>query len=74
VEFLADAVLTSLADGRLAGYAVDAYDTEPPAAHPLLGHERVITTPHVGPFTAESVARATRAAVDNLLAALGKGA
>jgi phosphoglycerate dehydrogenase-like enzyme len=70
----ADAVLKSLADGRLAGYAVDAYEAEPPAAHPLFGHERVITTPHVGAFTAESVARATRAAVDNLLATLGKGA
>jgi len=69
-----DAALASLKDGRLAGYAVDAYDTEPPAAHPLLAHERVVTTPHVGAYTAESVARATRAAVDNLLAALGKGA
>jgi D-3-phosphoglycerate dehydrogenase len=70
----ADAVLKSLADGRLAGYAVDAYEAEPPAAHPLFAHERVITTPHVGAFTSESVARATRAAVDNLLAALSKGA
>jgi D-3-phosphoglycerate dehydrogenase len=70
----ADAVLKSLADGRLAGYAVDAYDAEPPAAHPLFADARVIATPHVGAFTAESVARATRAAVDNLLAALGKRA
>ena len=70
----ADAALKSLADGRLAGYAVDAYEAEPPAAHPLLADVRVITTPHVGAFTSESVARATRAAVDNLLAALKKGA
>ncbi len=53
---------------------MDAFETEPPAAHPLLAHERVITTPHVGAYTAESVARATRVAVENLLAALGKGA
>jgi D-3-phosphoglycerate dehydrogenase len=65
-----EAVLESLGNGRLAGYAVDAYDTEPPAPHPLLAHERVITTPHIGAFTAESVARATRVAVENLLAAL----
>jgi len=70
----ADAVLQSLAGGKLAGYAVDAYDTEPPAAHPLFTHNCVITTPHVGANTAEGVARATRAAVDNLLAALSKGA
>ena len=41
-------------------------------AVPLLRHDRVIATPHIGAFTAESVARATRAAVDNLLAALGQ--
>jgi len=62
----------ALADGRLAGYAVDTFETEPPAAHPLLAHERVVTTPHVGAYTAETLARATRVAVDNLLAALGK--
>jgi D-3-phosphoglycerate dehydrogenase len=69
-----DAVLAALKAGRLAGYAVDAYDGEPPAPHPLFGHERVVTTPHVGAYTSESVARATRAAVDNLLAALKQGA
>jgi D-3-phosphoglycerate dehydrogenase / 2-oxoglutarate reductase len=68
----ADGVLESLNNGILAGYAVDAYDKEPPDAGPLLSHERVIATPHVGAFTAESVAAATRAAVDNLLAALEK--
>jgi D-3-phosphoglycerate dehydrogenase / 2-oxoglutarate reductase len=67
-----NAVLSSLKEGKLAGYAVDAYDKEPPAASPLLLHDRVIATPHVGAFTAESVAMATRVAVDNLLAALSK--
>ncbi len=64
------AVLAALQDGRLAGYGVDAYETEPPAPSPLLAHDRVIATPHVGAFTAESVSRATRVAVDNLLSAL----
>jgi phosphoglycerate dehydrogenase-like enzyme len=68
----AAALLEALGDGRIAGYAVDAYDTEPPEAHPLFAHERVITTPHIGAFTAESVARATRVAVENLLSALGR--
>ena len=66
----ADAVLAALEDGHLGGYAVDAYDSEPPDPHPLYAHDRVITTPHIGAYTAESISRATRAAVDNLLEAL----
>jgi D-3-phosphoglycerate dehydrogenase len=66
------AVAAALADGRLAGYGVDAYDREPPEPSALRSHDRVITTPHVGAFTAESVSRATRAAVDNLLGALSR--
>ncbi len=64
------AVSAALAEGRLAGYGVDAYEKEPPGPSALLSHDRVICTPHVGAFTAESVSRATRAAVDNLLSAL----
>jgi len=64
------AVLEALVAGKLAGYAVDAYDKEPPDASPLLADERVISTAHIGAYTAESVSKATRAAVDNLLAAL----
>ena len=66
------AVLRALEEGRVSGYAVDAYDTEPPAPSPLLSHKKVITTPHIGAFTVESVSRATRAAVENLLAALAE--
>lgn len=66
------AVLEALGQGLIAGYAVDAYDREPPAPSPLLSHEKVITTPHIGAFTAESVSRATRFAVESLLAALEK--
>jgi D-3-phosphoglycerate dehydrogenase / 2-oxoglutarate reductase len=64
------AVLAALDGGTLAGYAVDAFEKEPPDPSPLLRHEKVITTPHIGAFTGESVSKATRAAVDNLLAAL----
>jgi phosphoglycerate dehydrogenase-like enzyme len=64
------ALREALDGGTLAGYAVDAYDREPPDPSPLLAHERVICTAHIGAYTAESVSKATRAAVDNLLAAL----
>ena len=67
------AALAALDAGSLAGYAVDAFDKEPPDPSPLLRHERVIATPHIGAFTGESVSRATRIAVDNLLAVLARG-
>jgi D-3-phosphoglycerate dehydrogenase len=66
------ALLAALEDGRLAGYGVDAFEKEPPGPSPLLRHDRVIATPHIGAFTAESVSRATRVAVENLLGALSR--
>lgn len=67
----AEAMRKALDDGRLGGYGVDVFDKEPPGPGPLIGHDRVILSAHVGGYTAESVSRATRVAVENLLAALG---
>lgn len=63
----ADKVADALEDGRLAVYAADAFDAEPPPLDRLLTHERTILTSHIGGFTDESVRRATEAAVTNLL-------
>lgn len=65
-----DAVLDALESGRLAAYAVDAYDEEPPAPSPLLTHPRVVPTPHLGGYTVASVRRATEQAVSGMLDAL----
>jgi D-3-phosphoglycerate dehydrogenase len=46
------ALTDALEQGRLGGYATDVWDPEPPSAGtPLLGHPRVIVTPHVAAFT-----------------------
>ena len=70
-----DDVIAALDSGKLAGYATDVLDAEPPAAdHPLLRHEKVIVTPHVGSRTYESVPRQAMKALTNLIHALsGEG-
>jgi D-3-phosphoglycerate dehydrogenase len=68
------AVHAALHDGTLSAYAVDAFDTEPPEPTPLLRHDRVISTPHVGGYTRAGIRRATTLAVDNLLAVLEEDA
>ena len=65
-----EAVIAALDSGRLFGYATDVFKKEPPEPSDLIDHARVITTPHIGGFTNESVDRATEAAVDNILKVL----
>ncbi len=67
------AVLAALRTGQLAGYAVDAFDAEPPVLTPLLLDERTILTPHLGGYTAASTRRATEQSVTNLLEVLAAG-
>jgi len=64
------AMLAALESGHVSVYATDVFAAEPPAMTKLLSHQRVIATPHIGGLTAESVRRATAAAVLNLLGAL----
>ena len=65
-------VLEALKSGHIAGLATDVFRTEPPDDLELFRHENVITTPHVGGFTKESVSLAMEMAVDNLLINLGR--
>ena len=61
------AVAAALDSGRLSHYTVDAFAEEPPSEWSLIERSNVTATPHIGGYTAESVDRAARAAVENLI-------
>jgi len=61
------AILDALNSGQVTGFATDVYYKEPPEEYTLVKHDRVISTPHLGGYTDESVDRATTEAVENLL-------
>ncbi|NDW07407.1 NAD(P)-dependent oxidoreductase [Jiella pacifica] len=66
------ALVAALDEGRIAAYATDVFEPEPPAAGGLAAHPKVIATSHIGGLTDESVRRATDLAVDSLLQHLGE--
>lgn len=50
-----EALLDALVDGRVAGAALDVFETEPPPDdHPLLARDDVVLTPHLGASSAEA--------------------
>jgi len=48
------ALLRALHAGKVAGAALDVFETEPPTCRELVAHERVICTPHLGASTQEA--------------------
>ncbi|WP_409048387.1 phosphoglycerate dehydrogenase [Microbacterium sp. HA-8] len=64
------AALAALESGHLHAVAIDVYETEPPSASVLVGHPRVISTPHSGAHTREAIVRTATQAVADVLAVL----
>jgi D-3-phosphoglycerate dehydrogenase / 2-oxoglutarate reductase len=53
-----DALYAALDSGKVAAAALDVFEKEPATECPLIGHPRVIATPHLGASTLEAQDRA----------------
>lgn len=60
-------VSKALNKGKIAKYAIDVYNNEPPGLNELILHENTICTPHIGGCTTESIDRAVKMAIDNII-------
>lgn len=67
------AMYGGLVSGKVAGYATDVFESEPPAGNPLLSLPNVIGTPHMGTHTRESIRCMGDRVVDAVLAVLRGG-
>jgi D-3-phosphoglycerate dehydrogenase len=65
-----DVLAAALADGRVAGAAIDVFEGEPVTAHPLFHLDNVVVTPHLGASTAEAQDKAGLAIAEQVLLAL----
>ena len=61
------AVLAGLETGQIEIYASDGFEEAAGDSSPLIGHPKVIATPHLGAYTKESVDRAAVEAAENLI-------
>lgn len=68
------AVLRGLESGKIGGAAFDVYPQEPPPPDtPLIQHERVVCTPHLGASTKEAQERVAVQIAEQIIAFLSTG-
>lgn len=66
-----EALLTTLREGRIAGAAIDVFDSEPlPAGHPMRSAPRLLATPHLGYVSRANYERFYGQAVEDIRAYL----
>ena len=69
-----DDLCEAMTAGKVAGAALDVFETEPPGDSPLIGLERLICTPHLGASTREAQSNVAVAVVKQMIAFLKDGA
>ena len=68
------ALADALKEKKIAGAAIDVYQTEPPAKdHPLMALENVVLTPHLGASTDEAQTAVSVEACKSIVAYLSSG-
>ena len=65
-----DALYDAVSSGRLAGAALDVYESEPAAGHRLSQLDRIVLTPHIGAMTAEAQALAAHVVAEKIIQVL----
>jgi len=65
-----EALTRALDSGKAAGAALDVFENEPAVDNPLIGHPKVIATPHLGASTQEAQDRAGVMIAEQVRAAL----
>ncbi len=66
------ALVEGLEMGKISALALDVFEEEPPSdTHPLLRHENVICTPHLGASTSEAQVNVAVAVAEQISAFLG---
>ena len=63
----------ALKSGKVAGAALDVFETEPPGECQLFEHDRVICTPHLGASTKEAQINVAVAVAEQMIGFLKKG-
>ena len=64
------ALAEAIAEGRIAGAALDVFDEEPLRSSPLLELDEVVVTPHLGASTSEAQDKAGQTIAEQVVLAL----
>ena len=62
-----DTLYDCLKARRIAGAALDVFETEPPHSSPLLQLDNVLATPHIAAYTYEAMARMDRTCAETIV-------